>query len=73
MHRELLHVTIEKTVSAKHFVCNSLDISLTGILIETTKTFNQGDRHSCSFLLPNVTQIQLTGEIVRTIPAGTGS
>jgi DNA-binding response OmpR family regulator len=66
-YRVLLNVAIEGTVSANHFVCNSLDISLAGMLIETTQTFSQGDRLACSFFLPNMTQIQITGEIVRTI------
>jgi DNA-binding response OmpR family regulator len=66
-YRVLLNVAIEGTVSTNHFVCNSLDISLAGMLIETTQTFHQGDRLSCSFFLPNMTQIQLTGEIARTI------
>jgi hypothetical protein len=63
----LLNVAIEGTVSTNHFVCKSLDISLAGMLIETAQTFNQGDRLSCSFFMPNMTQIQLTGEIARTI------
>ena len=66
-YRVLLNVAIEGTISTNHFVCNSLDISLAGMLIETMQTFNQGDRLSCSFFLPNMTQIQVTGEIIRTI------
>ncbi len=65
-YRVLLNVAIEGAVSTNHFVCNSLNISLAGMLIETTQTFNQGDRLSCSFFLPNLTQIHVTGEIVRT-------
>jgi DNA-binding response OmpR family regulator len=66
-YRVLLNVAIEGTVSTNHFVCNSLDISLAGMLIETTQTFNQGDRLSCSFFLPDMTQIHVTGEIARTV------
>jgi len=66
-YRVLLNVAIEGTISTNHFVCTSLDISLAGMLIETIQTFKQGDRLSCSFFLPNMTQIQLTGEIIRTI------
>jgi len=60
-------VAIEGTISTNHFVCTSLDISLAGMLIETIQTFKQGDWLSCSFFLPNMKQIQLTGEIIRTI------
>jgi hypothetical protein len=66
-YRVLLNVAIEGIVSTNHFICTSLDISLAGMLIETTQTFNQGERLSCTFFLPNMTQIQLTGEIARTI------
>jgi DNA-binding response OmpR family regulator len=71
-YRVLLNVAVEGTVNAKHFVCTSLDISLAGMLIETTQTFNEGDRLSCSFFLPNMSQIQLTGEIVRTVQTAPG-
>ena len=67
IYRVLLNVAIEGTISTNHFVCNSLDISLAGMLIETIQTFNRGDKLSCSFFLPNLTQIQLTGEIIRII------
>jgi DNA-binding response OmpR family regulator len=66
-YRVLLNVAIEGTISTNHFVCTSLDISLAGMLIETIQTFKQGDRLSCSLFLPNMKQIQLTGEIIRTI------
>ena len=66
-YRVLLNVAIEGTANASHFVCNSLDVSLAGMLIETTQTFNLGDRLSCSFFLPNMTQIHVTGEIARSI------
>ena len=66
-YRVLLNVSIEGTAGESPFVCNSLDISLAGMLIETTQTFNLGARLSCSFYLPNMTRIHITGEIVRTI------
>jgi DNA-binding response OmpR family regulator len=66
-YRVLLHVAVEGNVSNTRFVCNSLDISLDGMLIETDQIFNLGNRLSCSFYLPDMTQIQIAGEIVRTI------
>lgn len=66
-YRVLLNVAVEGNVSNSRFVCNSLDISLDGMLIETDQIFNPGDRLSCSFFLPDMTQIQIAGEIVRTI------
>ena len=71
-YRVLLNVAIEGSVSSNHFVCNSLDISLDGMLIETTQIFNPGDRLSCSFFLPDMSQIQITGEIARTVTPAPG-
>ena len=71
-YRVLLNVTVEGSVSNNRFVCNTLDISLDGMLIETAQLFTLGDRLSCSFYLPNMTQIQIVGEIVRTIQPAPG-
>ena len=71
-YRVLLNVAVEGNVNSNHFVCNSLDISLDGMLIETAQTFNLGDRLSCSFFLPDMTQIRITGEIVRTVQPAPG-
>lgn len=67
-YRVLLNVAVEGSVSTSSFVCNTLDISLEGMLIETSQMLNAGDRISCSFFLPDMTQIRITGEIVRSIP-----
>jgi CheY-like chemotaxis protein len=66
-YRVLLNVAVEGNINTGSFVCNSLDISLDGMLIETAQILSVGDRLSCSFFLPDMTQIQITGEIVRTI------
>jgi len=71
-YRVLLNVAVEGNISNNHFVCNSLDISLDGMLIETAQNFNVGERLSCSFFLPDMTQIQITGEIVRTVQPAPG-
>ncbi len=71
-YRVLLNVAVEGSVSNNRFVCNSLDISLDGMLIETAQMFNVGDRLSCSFFLPDMSQVQTTGEIVRTITPAPG-
>jgi DNA-binding response OmpR family regulator len=71
-YRVLLNVAVEGSIDTGSFVCNSLDISLDGMLIETAQILNRGDRLSCSFFLPDMTQIQVTGEIVRTIQPAPG-
>jgi DNA-binding response OmpR family regulator len=71
-YRVLLNVTVAGNVGNDHFVCNTLDISLDGMLIETAQVFNLGDHLSCSFFLPDMTQIQLAGDIVRTVQPAPG-
>jgi c-di-GMP-binding flagellar brake protein YcgR len=68
----ILNVSVEMNVTTNHFVCNTLDISLKGMLIETAQIFNVGDQLSCSFFLPDMTQIRITGEIVRTVQPAHG-
>ncbi len=48
-------------------ICYSQDISSTGLLLETEESLNQGDQVVCSFLLPDGTGFQVSGEIVRTV------
>jgi CheY-like chemotaxis protein len=71
-YRVILNVSVKGKVTGNHFVCNTLDISLEGMLIETTQIFNMGDPLSCSFFLPDMTQIRITGEIVRTVQPAHG-
>ncbi|HEY6873611.1 MAG TPA: response regulator [Geobacteraceae bacterium] len=55
------------------FFCTSHNISATGILFETDKLLNQGDRITCVFYLPGACQITTAGEVVRSLkmPDGT--
>jgi c-di-GMP-binding flagellar brake protein YcgR len=71
-YRVLLHVAVEGNNDAGSFVCNSLDISLDGMLIETDQMLDIGDRLSCSFFLPNGSQVQTNGEIVRIVTPAPG-
>lgn len=73
-YRILLSVAVEGTAHDRSFSCRSLDISATGMLLETAHTFGVGGRLSCSLFLPDATRIEAEGEIVRTIPKlpGTG-
>jgi CheY-like chemotaxis protein len=49
------------------FFCRLLDISASGMLIETDKNLTQGARLTCSFFLPDSIRIQASGEIVRSL------
>jgi DNA-binding response OmpR family regulator len=71
-YRVLLNASVDGSVSSNHFVCNTLDISLDGMLIETSQTLTPGDRLSCSFFLPDMKFIQISGEIARTVQPAPG-
>ena len=54
------------------FTASAINISSTGILIESEQPLNIRDIINCSFLLPGTLAISVTGEIVRILkkPAG---
>jgi CheY-like chemotaxis protein len=47
------------------FFANSHDISTAGLLLETSKPVEKGDRVSCSFFLPGGRRVAGDGEVVR--------
>ncbi len=66
-YRVLLSVNIEGNSRDKAFFCRSENISATGLLLETDKNLQEGDRLICSFFLPESKQITATGEVVRVM------
>ncbi len=66
-YRVLLSVNIEGNSRDKAFFCRSENISATGLLLETDKSLQEGDRLICSFFLPESKQITATGEVVRAM------
>ena len=51
---------------AESFISNTVNISVNGVLIETSHTLTIGDAVSCSLSIPgNSTLITVTGEVVR--------
>jgi CheY-like chemotaxis protein len=74
-YRVLLSVAVEGNASNQLFSCRTLDISATGMLMETALSFRQNDRLFCSFYLPDAdtTHIMATGEVVRTIQYAPGA
>jgi DNA-binding response OmpR family regulator len=67
--RESYRVLINVLVNGKHdnksFLCSSVNISCSGLLIETGKKLDLGDNVSCSFFLPGVKKITVNGTILR--------
>lgn len=53
-------------------VCDSCDISATGIRLKTEQKLDLGDRISCQFTLPEISQVQAEAEIVRYNDASNG-
>jgi len=49
------------------FSCISIDISITGIFLECDGQLNVGDRIICTFTLPGANQIEVEGDVVRSI------
>jgi DNA-binding response OmpR family regulator len=72
-YRVLVSVSVSGSSKDKSFFCRSGNISTTGMLIETEKVFEKGDRLACSFFLPDSAQIKTNGEIVRVTKKIAGS
>ncbi len=64
-YRVLLSVSVEGKGMDNTFFCRSENISATGLLLETERSLNAGDRLTCSFFLPGAKQIKVDGEVVR--------
>ena len=72
-YRVPLDVTVDGKADGKTFSCRSLDISPTGLLMESTQPFAPGERVSCLFVLPDDRPIRAAGEIMRILPMEPGS
>jgi DNA-binding response OmpR family regulator len=69
--RETYRVTLDVSVDGKAedgtFSCRSMDISIQGLLLETSRTFTIGERVVCSFVLPDSSVIRARGEVARSL------
>jgi len=65
--RVLLSARLEGHLLGKPFTCTSENISASGLLMETHRNLERGDRIGCSLVLPDSTRVETRGEIVRTI------
>ena len=71
--RVLLGVTVDGRFGAEAFYCRSRNISATGVLIETKRRLDEGERLSCQFFLPGGAKVQAAGRIIRTIEHSPGA
>jgi DNA-binding response OmpR family regulator len=69
--RVLLSVRREGHLLGKPFTCSSENISVSGMLMETHRNLERGDRIECSLVLPDSTRVETSGEIVRAIKNST--
>jgi CheY-like chemotaxis protein len=72
-YRVLLKVQTQNEIDSTSFFCTSHNISTSGILFETDKLLNKGDRIICAFFLPGARRIVASGETVRTVTKATGN
>ena len=74
--RKAYRMPVKATVAGEmgnvKFTASAINISSTGILIESEQPLNVGDVINCSFLLPGTLAISVKGEVVRILkkPAG---
>jgi DNA-binding response OmpR family regulator len=65
--RALVSTTLQNTAGNQKFFCYSQNISTSGILIETDKHLEKGERLECSFYLPGSDQLIVQGTVMRVI------
>jgi two-component system chemotaxis response regulator CheY len=63
-YRVLLKVTVKGISKDVSFFCTSQNLSVSGVLLETTKLLSKGDTIECSFFL-RTNNITVNGEVVR--------
>ena len=66
-YRMLLRARVEGDHDDVRFFCSSVNISSTGMLIESSRALANGDCLCCSFCLPDSTQVKVNGEVVRRV------
>ncbi len=64
-YRVLLSITVDAAGPRGPFFCRSINMSPSGLLIETEQAVEIGSRVSCSFYLPGRQQIRSACEVVR--------
>ncbi|HEX8960625.1 MAG TPA: PilZ domain-containing protein [Geobacteraceae bacterium] len=72
-YKVILKATVHGEAQDSAFLCTSQDLSSSGILIETDRDLNKGDRITFSFFLPGASKITADGEMVRSEKKGDGT
>ncbi len=66
-YRVIVKVSFREGYDLTHFFCTSQNISKSGILLETEKVLNKGEKITCSFFLPKTVRIITDGEVARIV------
>ncbi|MCG2813170.1 MAG: PilZ domain-containing protein [Thermodesulfovibrionales bacterium] len=72
-YRMPVKVTVAGEMGNVKLTASAINISSTGILIESAHPLNVGDAINCSFLLPGTLAISVTGESVRILKKSAGN
>lgn len=72
-YRVVLNIAVEGIHNSRPVMCNSENISASGMLIRTTEHLAAGDRVECSFYLPDGFRVSVTGDIARKFKANQAS
>lgn len=65
--RALFTVRVLSKKGEVDFSCISIDISISGIFLETDNYLDLGDRIICRFTLPGSSEIETEGDVVRSV------
>lgn len=72
-YRMQVKATVAGEIGRIKFAASTINISATGMLIESGQRLNLRDTINCSFILPGTLAIAVTGEIVRILKKPAGS
>ena len=65
-YRVVLNISVEGGQNGRTFLCNTENVSTSGILIRTAENLALGDRIACSFYLPDGTRVSASGDVARS-------
>jgi CheY-like chemotaxis protein len=71
-YRVVTNIKVDGEIPPRIVVCETVNISATGFLIEADKALAQGDAITFSFFLPGMKRVTSQGEVVRVVKNGKG-
>jgi CheY-like chemotaxis protein len=70
--RVLIKVAVKGNLKSASFFCSSVNISTSGILLETDRALSKGDLITCSFFIPGSDGIEVDCEVMRAVSMSPG-